>query len=83
MGNYWTICPVVKKGVKGLLFIDDLCAKVHFIHNSFMLLDFGNLYQKNIEIKKQKVIDKTYTRCYKNNREFSSRPHEIAKKITH
>ena len=23
MGNYWTICPVVKKGVKGLLFIDD------------------------------------------------------------
>lgn len=36
MGNYWTICPVVKKG-----------AKVHFIHNSFMLLDFGNLYQKN------------------------------------
>lgn len=35
MGNYWTICPVVKKGVKGLLFIDDLCAKVHFIHNSF------------------------------------------------
>ena len=47
MGNYWTICPVVKKGVKGLLFIDDLCAKVHFIQNSFMLLDFGNLYQKN------------------------------------
>lgn len=46
MGNYLTICPVVKKGVKGLLFIDDLCAKVHFIHNSFMLLDFGNLYQK-------------------------------------
>ena len=32
MGNYWTICPVVKKGVKGLLFIDDLCAKVHFIN---------------------------------------------------
>lgn len=77
MGNYWTICPVVKKGVKGLLFIDDLCAKVHFIHNSFMLLDF------EICIKKQKVIDKTYAICYKNNRKFSSRPHEIAKKITH
>lgn len=46
MGNYWTIYPIVKKGVKGLLFIDNLCAKVHFIHNSFMLLDFGNLYQK-------------------------------------
>lgn len=38
MGNYWTIYPIVKKGVKGLLFIDDLCAKVHFIHNSFMCL---------------------------------------------
>ena len=54
MGNYWTIYPVVKKGVKGLLFIDNLFAKIHFIHNSFMLLDFENLYQKNIEIKKTK-----------------------------
>lgn len=78
MGNYWTICPVVKKGVKGLLFIDDLCAKVHFIHNSFMLLDFGNLYQKN-----KKLLTKPMQYVIKNNRKFSSRPHEIAKKITH
>lgn len=77
MGNYWTIYPIVKKGVKGLLFIDNLCAKVHFIHNSFMCL-ISEIY-----IKKQKVIDKTYAICYKNNRKFSSRLHEIAKKITH
>lgn len=53
MGNYWTICPVVKKGVKGLLFIDDLCAKVHFIHNSFMLLmERGEINGYLIQMKK-------------------------------
>ena len=66
MGNYWTICPVVKKGVKGLLFIDDLCAKVHFIHNSFMLLDFGNLYQKNKKLLfRNNILNFSFNPCGK------------------
>ena len=58
MGNYWTICPVVKKGVKGLLFIDDLCAKVHwkFVSKNKKLLTKPMQYV--IKITESLVVDR-------------------------